>query len=432
MNRLVSKIGRFGADALDVVSASGSHIRTSDGRTLLDGQAGYWCVPLGYSHPRVVSAVTEMLGTLSYAHLVRRTHAPARELAERLAQISPHGSCARVLCATNGTDAVEAAMGMVLRWARPRHRSVLVLERGFHGESLGLSALGDLSSGGSGRRRRWLGGLDAVRIAPAIEGDGDLAEALRALDEAFARHRPAAILIEPVQLAAGARVVDDAWLRRVAALCAEHDSLLVADEVASGMGRTGRFFASEHAGVCPDLTIFGKGITAGHAPLAGVLVGTRPATLLEDREFRHGHTFSWAPPACAAALAALDVVLGEGLEDRAASLGIVSKQRLLDELGQRPVRVRGRGLAIGVELPGTSAACAGRRAAADRGVVLGQEGPSILLVPPLNIRQADLDELLEVAVTSIRAALDASGSAQLVDEVLEDVQVEGLLQDRAT
>jgi adenosylmethionine---8-amino-7-oxononanoate aminotransferase len=321
---------------LAIVRGEGVYLFTEDGRRLLDGTSSWWVNIHGHSHPRLNEALAAQARSLEHVVFANCTHAPAVELAERLVDVLPQG-LTRVFYSDNGSTAVEVAMKMARQyWSnRGQDRTLYVtLHHAYHGDTVGAMSASDDSIFtrafapmlfdvarahapycyrcplGLTRDRCHIECLDA---ASREAGGGDAAGAT--LGEVLARHQGqvAAVLVEPMLQGAGGMIVwPPEFLAGVRRLCDAHDTLMVADEVFTGFGRTGRMFACEHANVSPDIICLSKGITGGYMPLGATVAreAIYDAFLSADRmrTFFHGHSFTANPLACAVAVASLELL----------------------------------------------------------------------------------------------------------------------------
>ena len=377
------------------VEGRGSWLIDVDGRRWLDFASGIAVTNIGHCHPRVVEAAERQLHSLMHTSVV--THHPRSiELAERLRALVPWMPDAQVFFCNTGAETVDGAIKMARRvTGRP---NIIAFRHGFHGRTLGATSITTAKGKYRAGYEPLLGG---VTIAPYAERD--LAE----LDAILATQTPsatvAAMIVEPVLGEGGYVVPPCEWLQGLRARCDEHGILLVFDEVQTGIGRTGRWFAAETFGVHPDVLLFAKAIASG-LPLAGIIA----ARTLFDRwpPGTHGTTFGGNPVSCAAALATLDVIEEEDLCARARRLGDYARARLAEVGGIRGVAVRGVGLMIGVQLDSADAAAAVQRACLDAGLIVLTCGPDddvLRLIPALNIPQADLDLGLDILTTALRS-----------------------------
>ena len=400
-----------------IEGADGTDLMDEDGRRYIDGVSSLWCNVHGHRHPVIDAAVREQLDRVAHSTMLGLTHPGAAELAARLVELTPPG-LDRVFYSESGATAVEIALKMAFQYWQQRggqHRrrtSFVTLTGAYHGDTLGSVSVGgiDLFHGAYGPLL-----FDVHRVDP-----GDAEGLARLLD--YRGEEVAAVIVEPlVQGAAGIRTQPPGFLRRVRELTEVHDVFLIADEVATGFGRTGTMFACEQERVAPDLLCLGKGLTGGYLPLAATLASERIyegflGAADEQRTFFHGHTFTGNPLGCAAALASLEVFDSEStlvrLQPKMRLLG-----ELLEEIEQMPevAEVRGRGFMVGIDLGEHDPALRlGHRVtleARERGAIVRPLGDTVVLMPPLAISQADLRRLVEIVAASIRAACASAAPA---------------------
>ena len=309
-----TEMGRYRdqAEPFVVVEARGSRLVDADGRVYLDGNASWWTSTLGHNHPRLVAALQKQAESLCHTALAGIAHPGASALAEALCAVAPRG-LEHVFYSDDGSTAVEVAMKLALQyWAqngRPARRGFVALEDAFHGETLGVTALGGVEL----FRKPFAGVLlDCIHVPPPRE-PANADAAFAALERAVGENADtlAAVVMEPVvQGAAGMRIYDPAFLRAARDLCDRHDVFLVFDEVFAGYGRTGPMWAGEHAGVVPDILCTAKGFSGGMLPMAATLsTGRIFDGFLGDpeRAFYYGHTFCGNPLGAAVALEVLRV-----------------------------------------------------------------------------------------------------------------------------
>jgi predicted acetylornithine/succinylornithine family transaminase len=378
---------------LSIESGHGVWVRTDDGRELIDLVGGIGVNVLGHAHPAVRRALSEQSARLIHTSNLYFT-APQVELAERLvATAFP----ARVFLCNSGAEASETAIKLVRKWGRSRRggaTGMVVLKGGFHGRTLGA-----LAATAQPRYREPFEPLPAGFVHVAAELDAIAAAAGEGI---------AAVMLEPIQGETGVVPLPDELVAGVRALCDERDLLLVVDEVQTGMGRTGRWWAHQHAGITPDVMTVAKGLGGG-VPVAAVLAGPR-ADVFEPGD--HGSTFGGNPLATAVACAVLRTIAEERLVERAARMGEYLRESLLSlrSEGVPVATVRGRGLMLALVLDEPIAAAAGR-AALGSGVIVNAIGDSVLrLLPALTITEEEVDEAvrrLGEAFAAVRAE-DAS------------------------
>ena len=398
-------------EPLVIERAEGSHLIATDGRRYIDGTAALWCNIHGHRHPVIDHAVREQLDRVAHSTMLGLSHPGAAELAARLIEIAPPG-LSRVFYSDSGSTAAEIALKMAFQYQHQRggehtRRTTFVhLRDAYHGDTIGSVSVGGIDLFHSTYRPLL---FDTYAAEP---GDAaDLERILSAHGEEIA-----AVIVEPlVQGAAGMIVHPPGYLRAVRELCDRHGLLLIADEVATGFGRTGTMFACEREGGAPDLMCLAKGITGGYLPLAATLTteaiydGFLGAPR-EQRTFFHGHTYTGNPLACAAALANLDVFESERTIERLQPK-IALLERRLELIAAMPevAEVRRCGFMTGIDLGEHDAELRmGHRvtlAARERGAIVRPLGDTVVLVPPLSISEDELEGLLDITVESIEAAL---------------------------
>lgn len=386
-----------------VTGASGALLHTADGRTLIDAISSWWVTLHGHAHPAIANAIADQARTLEQVIFAGFTHEPAARLAGRLAAALP-GDLERVFFSDNGSTAVEVALKMCVQlWAnRGRSRSrFLALDGAYHGDTFGAMSV-SARSVFTGSFESLL--FDVERLP--FPSDDVAAEAmLTTADDALRVGDVAGIIVEPMLLGAGGMLMwSAAHLRALAALAAAYRIPLIADEVLTGFGRTGRMFAIEHAGIVPDIMCLSKGITGGFMPLGATVC--RPhiyeAFLSEkaDHTLFHGHSFTGNPLACTAALASLELFETESTMERIAAIEAVQRERTL-HLGERcgscQARVLGTIAAfdLRVDSPGYLNP-AGRAIAAralEAGVFLRPLGNTVYVLPPYCITDEQLHHI---------------------------------------
>ena len=404
-------------DPIVVDRADGPWLFDVDGRRYIDANSSWWVASLGHNHPRLVEALVRQAQRNCHSALAGMTHEPVAELAERLCAVAPTG-LTRVFFSDDGSTAVEVALKAALQFqlqsGQPRRKRFVALEEAFHGETLGVTAIGGVET----FRRPFRGALPEQRFVPSPARAGGLLPARRALEATLAEEegQVAAVVLEPVvQGAAGMQIYDPAYLRAARELCDRYGALLIFDEVFTGYGRTGPMWAADHAGTSPDLLCTAKGFSGGMLPMAATLVTERvfEAFLGEaERSFYYGHSFCGNPLGAAVALEVLRVYEEEHVLE-AAKAKAERIARAFDALRDHPAVARTRccGMIGALDLAGEGGylARSGWRvyeAARIRGAYLRPMGNVVYVCPPLNIPDPVLAELLEILRASLDAALE--------------------------
>jgi adenosylmethionine-8-amino-7-oxononanoate aminotransferase len=414
---------------LPVAYGDGAWLVGHDGRRTLDAVSSWWTNIHGHAEPRIAEAIGRQARTLEQVILAGFSHAPAVELAERLLAAAPRqpdrAPLAKVFYADNGSAGVEVALKMAFHWYRnrgdePNRTKFVALTNSYHGETIGALSVGDIPL----YRRVYAPLLLDVLFTPSPDAFGtrtpaDAAQRAENAADALARlldEHPGevcALILEPrLQCAGGMRMHDPVYLKRVRDLCDVHGVFLIADEIATGFGRTGTLFAFEQAGVMPDLMCVSKGLTGGFLPLAAVLATQQIYEgFLDDsreRAFLHSHSYSGNPLACAAALASLDIIEGD---DVIARNRVTARKmaELASSFATHPLvaEVRQAGMVVAIELhpepenreDGHAVEIAGRRGlrmyrtALDHGVLLRPLGDVLYWMPPYCVDDAQLAQI---------------------------------------
>lgn len=401
--------------------AEGMHLIDSAGRRYLDGVSSLWVNVHGHRVREIDDAVRRQLDRVAHSTFLGLTHEPGIVLAEELLAVAPAG-LSRVFFAGDGSSAVEAAIKMAYQAAAQRgeERPLFVhVAEGYHGDTLGAVSVGGIALFHATYRPVLL--ETRTVSSPGVRRPGQAppdraAEVVAELAELLAREgdRVCAVVVEPIVQAAGGLLTHHAeFLRGVRAQCTEHGAAMVADEVATGLGSTGRWWAVEHAGIAPDLMVCGKRLTGGYLPLSAVLTSeTVYESFLGEpssgRTFFHGHTYTANPLACAAALANLRLMHERGTVHRAAEIGDRIGAALAGLAGRHGVlEVRRVGAMTGIEVAavGERTGFAVCREARRRGVLLRPLGDVVVLMPPLAIDNGSIDELTSVTLDALGAVL---------------------------
>ena len=403
--------------------AEGMHYWTPDGRQILDGCAGLWCVNAGHCRPKIVQAIQRQAAEMDFAPTFQMGHPIAFEFAERLAELAPAGF-KHVFFTNSGSESADSALKIALAYHRARgegHRFRLVgRERGYHGVNFGGMAVGGIPA-------------NKKVFGPGVAGVLHMRHTHDIARNAFSRGLPkhgmeladdlerfclmndggsiAAVIVEPVAGSAGVLVPPQGYLQRLREICTKHGILLIFDEVITGFGRLGQPFASQRFGVMPDLFTVAKGMTNGTVPMGAVFARDSIYEAFMDApegiELFHGYTYSGHPLACAAGIATLDTYADEGLLTRAQALEKQFEDRIHALKGERHViDARNLGLMGAVELeprPGKPGARAYEAflKVFEAGVLVRYTGDTLAFSPPLIVEPAQIDRIFE----TVRQAL---------------------------
>lgn len=403
-------------------AADGMHYTTTDGRRVIDGTAGLWCVNAGHGRPQIARAVERQLATLDYAPSFQLGHPIAFDFAERLARLAPGGASAgldRVFFTGSGSESIDTALKIAIAYQRAigqgTRTRLIGRERGYHGVGFGGISVGGIVS----NRRVFpqLPGTDHLRHThdPARnafskglpEHGAELADDLERLVALHGAETIAAVIVEPVAGSTGVLLPPKGYLQRLREIATRHGILLIFDEVITGFGRLGTPFAADYFGVVPDLITTAKGLTNGAIPMGAVFAKreihdammTGPAEVIE---LFHGYTYSGHPVGCAAGMATLDIYESEGLLTRGASLketwteamhGLKSLPNVID--------IRTIGLVAGIELSSRPGAPGARAYEVfvdcfNKGLLIRVTGDIIALSPPLIVEAAQIGEMVSI------------------------------------
>ncbi|HEC17176.1 MAG TPA: adenosylmethionine--8-amino-7-oxononanoate transaminase [Sedimenticola sp.] len=386
-----------------VASAQGVRLILEDGRELIDGMSSWWAAIHGYNHPVLNKAVRSQLEKMSHVMFGGLTHRPAAELAALLVGLTPE-PLDQVFFADSGSVSVEVAIKMAFQYwqakGRTEKQALLTVRGGYHGDTFGAMAVCDPVTG---MHHLFSHALPRHYFAPApdcpFSGDWDDAciAGFRALLQAHHK-QIAAVILEPiVQGAGGMRFYGPEYLRRVRALCDEHDVLLIFDEIATGFGRTGTLFATDRAGVSPDIMCVGKALTGGYMTLAATLTTRRISGQISKNggAFMHGPTFMANPLACATAVASIKLLLDSPWRSRVAEIEAGFKAGLEDCRSLEAVRdVRALGAIGVVEFKDDLDMNWVQPGLVDKGVWLRPFGRLLYAMPPYVIDSKDLDRII--------------------------------------
>jgi beta-alanine--pyruvate transaminase len=410
------------------VAAKDMHYTTTDGRKVLDGTAGLWCVNAGHCRPKIVEAIQSQAAELDYAPAFQMGHPIVFELANRLVDIAPDGM-EHVFFTNSGSESVDTALKMAIAYHRVRGEGsrfrLIGRERGYHGVNFGGVSVGGIVS-----NRKMFGtlltGVDHLPHTHLPEKNAfsrgepehgaDLASELERIVTLHDASTIAAVIVEPVAGSTGVLIPPKGYLKKLREICTKHGILLIFDEVITGFGRLGTNFATDYFGVTPDIITTAKGVTNGVIPMGAVFVRKEihdafmngPEHLIE---FFHGYTYSGNPIACAAALGTLDTYRDEGLLTRGAELADYWADALHSLKGEpHVIDIRNIGLVGAIELQALPGSPAKRGFEAfvrafERGALVRVTGDIIALSPPLIVARNQIDELVDV-VRGVLRTLD--------------------------
>ncbi|MBN9291089.1 MAG: aspartate aminotransferase family protein [Hyphomicrobium denitrificans] len=409
------------------VEAKGVHYVTDNGRRVLDGTSGLWCVNAGHCRPKIVEAIRKQAETLDFAGTFQMGHTRAFELANRLTAIAPKGF-EHVFFTNSGSESVETALKMAIAYHRAKGNAAKVRligrERGYHGVNFGGTSVGGIG----GNRKMFgtlVGGVDHLRHTHDLsrnayargepEHGAELADELERLVALHDASTIAAVIVEPVACSTGVLIPPKGYLKRLEAICRKHDILLIADEVITAFGRLGTPFAADYFDISPDLITTAKAITNGTVPMGAVFVKSHVHDAFMNGpewmiDFFHGYTYSGHPMACAASIGTLDTFADEGLLTRAAELAPYWEERMHALKGlPHVIDIRNIGLIGAIEFE-PDPAQPGKRAfdrfvqAFEQGLLVRQTGDIIALSPPLIITKDEIDQLFDIFAKVLKTA----------------------------
>ncbi len=410
---------QFKANPRLLVSAEGMHYRSVDGREILDGTAGLWCVNAGHGRKEIIEAVQRQAERMDYAPSFQMAHPLQFELAARLTAMLP-GDLDHAFFTNSGSESVDTALKIALAYhqanGEPGRTRLIGRERGYHGVGFGGISVGGI---GNNRRqfRNQLPEVDHLPHTHSLEHNAfsrgqpewgaHLADSLTSLIQLHGADSIAAVIVEPMAGSTGVLIPPAGYLRRLRNICDQNGILLIFDEVITGFGRLGASFACELFDIVPDIVTLAKGLTNASVPMGGVVVrkGIHDALMTGPEhliELFHGYTYSGHPLACAAGLAALDVYRQDELFDRAADLAPYWEEAVHSLRDRKHViDLRNLGLVAGIELeprPGkpTTRAYDAFVRCFEEGLLVRTTGDVIALSPPLIVERSHIDRMFGV------------------------------------
>lgn len=412
----------------------GPYLYAADGTKYLDIISSWWCNLLGHSNPKINAAITEQIEKLEHVIFVNFTHEPAIKLCEELCKVLPEG-LNKFNFADNGSSSVEIALKIAFQYqlqtGHPEKQRFMCLSEGYHGETIGALSVGSMDLFAQMYKPMMMNNIhvqapDCYRCPFNKDREHCQCECFKFAEEEFAKHakETAAIIVEPiVQGCAGMRIYPALYLQKLRKLCDEYGVLLIADEIATGFGRTGKMFACNHAGITPDIMCISKALTGGYLPMAIVCTTDKIYDAFYDdynkgKQFMHSHTYAGNPIGCATALAVLKIMKEEHILETAAEKAKYFHAALADTFGSHKNigEIRHIGLINAMELVTDKDKKIGfdgdlrigyeiYKKALTHGLLLRPLGNVIYFNPPLNIATEDLDKAIALAKQSIDEVL---------------------------
>lgn len=412
----------------------GVYLYDKDGKSYLDIVSSWWCNLLGHCNPKINEGIKQQLDQLEHVIFANFTHEPAIQLCEKLAGILPGGLC-KFNFSDNGSAAVECALKMAFQYqyqtGHPKKTRFMCLSDGYHGETIGALSVGSMDLYAKIYQPML---MDTIRIqAPDCyrcpfgkSRDHCDGECICHAQEAFEKFADdtCAMIVEPLlQGSAGMRIYPAVYLKKLRALCNKYQVLLIADEIATGFGRTGRMFAFDHAGVSPDIMCISKGLTGGYMPMA-ITVTTDQiydafyADYSEGKAFMHSHTYSGNPLGCSAALAVQKILREDHILEHAAKMAVYLNEKLEEAFLDHPNmgEIRHLGLINACELTPDKKTKADYpselrmgyqiyKKALNKGLILRPLGNVIYFNPPLIIKEEEIDKAVDMCRDAVREVL---------------------------
>lgn len=391
--------------------AEGIYIVTKDGTRLIDGMSSWWASVHGYNHPKLNAAMIAQLGKMAHVMFGGLSHQPAIDLGKKLLSIVPDGLDA-IFYADSGSIAVEVALKMALQYqiaaGCPNKNQFASTHSGYYGDTWHAMSVCDPVGGMHSLYGKQLP-LQHFVPAPPLGFERELAQNERdELTTFFAKHSAqlAGFIIEPIiQGAGGMRFYSPEYLQLLRQLCDEHDVLLIADEIATGFGRSGKLFACEHAGISPDIMTIGKALTGGYMTFAATLCTREVAETISQSEYpalMHGPTFMGNPLACAVACASIDLILSYDIESRTANMQTIMDEQLATAANLNGVAdVRCLGAVAVIELDEAVDMPVFQSLLIDNGIWVRPFGKLVYIMPPYVISDDELVTLCQALLTVV-------------------------------
>jgi len=400
--------------------AEGIYIVTNDGTRLIDGMSSWWASVHGYNHPKLNAAMIEQLGRMAHVMFGGLTHQPAIDLGKKLLSIVPDGLDA-IFYADSGSIAVEVALKMALQYqiaaGCPNKNQFASTHSGYYGDTWHAMSVCDPVGGMHSLYGTQLP-LQHFVPAPPLGFERELAQNERdELTTFFAKHshQLAGFIIEPViQGAGGMRFYNPEYLQLLRQLCDKHDVVLIADEIATGFGRSGKLFACEHASISPDIMTIGKALTGGYMTFAATLCTREVAETISQSDYpalMHGPTFMGNPLACAVACASIDLILSYDIEARTVNMQALMDEQLATAAKLKGVKeVRCLGAVAVIELDEAVDMPVFQSLLIDNGIWVRPFGKLVYIMPPYVITDDELVTLCQALLTVVTAYLNQTST----------------------
>lgn len=413
----------------------GAYLYDINGKEYIDIISSWWCNLLGHANPKINAAIKNQLDRLEHVIFANLSHKPAIELCRELIKIVPKGLC-KFNFSDNGSASVECALKMAFQYhyqtGHPEKQRFMCLSEGYHGETIGALSVGSMDLYAKIYKPMLMKAVhtqapDCYRCPFNKNRDNCNCECFKYAEEDFAKYGKelAAVIVEPlIQGSAGMRIYPPLYLEKLRNLCDEYNVLLIADEIATGFGRTGKMFAFDYTNVSPDIMIVSKGLTGGYMPMA-ITITTQKiydafyADYNEGKAFMHSHTYSGNPLGCSAALAVQKILREENILEKANKMAIYLHDNLQNTLGDYKYvgEIRHLGLINAIELvknKDTKEAFDSKKRlgyeiykkALEKGLLLRPLGDVLYFNPPLNIEKQTLDKAVKLCAQAIKEVLN--------------------------